>query len=129
MTQVIIIISIIIVALMLIPKKTPKGITNVDVASAKELIKDSTVTILDVRTPGEYATGHIKRSKLIPVAELAARISELESLKDKPILVYCHSGNRSLSASHILSKHGFTKVSNLRGGITAWTAGGNPTVQ
>jgi len=100
-----------------------------NVENAQELVKDSTVTILDVRTPQEFAEGHIQRARLVPVAEINDKIGDIYPLKDKQILVYCHSGNRSAVASRILQKNGFTKVNNLDGGITAWIARGNKIVK
>ncbi len=78
--------------------------------------------LLDVRTQGEYDAGHIYDPTLIPVDELGSRISEIEDYKDKPVLVYCRSGNRSTTASNILISNGFTQVHNLLGGIGAWNA-------
>lgn len=78
--------------------------------------------LLDVRTQGEYDEGHIEGSTLIPVDELESRLSEIEEYKDKPILVYCRSGNRSVTASNILINNEFTKVHNLLGGIGAWNS-------
>jgi rhodanese-related sulfurtransferase len=100
-----------------------------NVENAQELVKDSTVTILDVRSPEEFAQGHLQKARLIPVGEIVNKIGELSSLKDNRILVYCHSGNRSAAACRILQQNGFTKVDNLDGGISAWTARGNKIVK
>ncbi len=78
--------------------------------------------LLDVRTQAEYDEGHIEGSTLIPVDELEGRISEIEQYENKTVLVYCRSGNRSLTASNILIENGFTKVHNLLGGIGAWNS-------
>ena len=94
-----------------------------------KLIKNSNPLILDVRTPNEYHQGHIRNSKLIPVQQLESRISEINEYKDKPILVYCRSGNRSTVASEILIKHGFKKVYNLMGGIKGWKSAGKSIVK
>ncbi len=76
--------------------------------------------LLDVRTPNEFYDGHIAGATLIPVQQLAERIDELENVKDKPVLVYCRSGNRSIPASQILIRNGFKKVYNMNGGILGW---------
>ncbi len=91
--------------------------------------KDSTVLLLDVRTLAEFNSeaGHIKNAILIPVGELEDRLPELESAKEKTILVYCRSGHRSGIASNILIKHGF-KVRDLQGGINHWNAAKLPVV-
>jgi sulfur-carrier protein adenylyltransferase/sulfurtransferase len=75
--------------------------------------------LLDVREPHEYAIVDIG-APLIPVGQLASRIGELTIPKDTEIVVHCKSGARSQRASLILKENGFTNVSNLAGGITAW---------
>ncbi|MBB5065292.1 molybdopterin-synthase adenylyltransferase MoeB [Granulicella mallensis] len=75
--------------------------------------------LLDVREPHEYAIVDIG-APLIPVGQLASRIGELTIPKDTEIVVHCKSGARSQRASLILKENGFTNVSNLVGGITAW---------
>lgn len=87
---------------------------------AYEMIEkdESNLTILDVRTPEEFkADGHLVGAKLIPVNQLAKNLTMLD--KSKKILVYCRSGSRSVQASHILEKNGFTPL-NMSGGINAW---------
>jgi len=82
--------------------------------------------LVDVRTPGEYAQGHLKGAINIPLSDLPVRIGGLE--QNRPILVYCQTGSRSAQASSILVKAGFTQVYNLDGGMTAWINSGYPTV-
>lgn len=88
--------------------------------TAKELIDQKKPFILDVRTPHEFYEGFIKDAYLLPVQQLADRISEIEKYKNSPVLVYCRSGNRSIVASQILIKNGFKEVYNLRGGVKDW---------
>lgn len=71
-----------------------------------------------MRTPAEFAAGHIDGALNIPVQELERRMKELEP-RDEPIVVYCRSGNRSRSASHVLKSAGFTAVHDL-GAISRW---------
>jgi hydroxyacylglutathione hydrolase len=80
--------------------------------------------LLDVRTAEEYAEGHIKGALLIPVQELQQRISEVP--KDRQVYVYCRSGVRSVRASKILVKAGYTRVENVQGGFMAWKDAGYP---
>lgn len=75
--------------------------------------------VLDVRTSAEYASGHIPRSRLIPLDELEDRLGELPS-RETPILVTCAAGGRSASACAILADHGYTRLLNLAGGMHAW---------
>jgi metal-sulfur cluster biosynthetic enzyme/rhodanese-related sulfurtransferase len=75
--------------------------------------------VLDVRTEGEWANGHIPRATLIPLDELEDRLRELPP-KDARILVHCAAGGRSLQACQILADKGFTRLLNLAGGMHAW---------
>lgn len=88
---------------------------------AAVILKNETPLLLDVRTRAEYGRGHIAGSVLIPVQELQRRVSELEAYKDKDILLYCATGNRSTVASKILIDRGFTHILNMRRGIAAWS--------
>lgn len=80
------------------------------------------LVILDVRSQGEYDSGHLQNATLIPVTELASRLGELDRQKD--ILVYCGSGGRSATASQTLVDNGFPSVYNMLGGITSWKNAG-----
>lgn len=92
--------------------------------SAYELLQhDAHITLLDVRTPEEFSKEHIEGATLIPVQELGQNLSQLIGVKDKKIIVYCHSGTRSIAASRILVENGFIPL-NVTGGITAWKANG-----
>ena len=75
-----------------------------------ELMKNGAV-ILDVRSKGEYAGGHIKGSMNIPVDQLSGKLSKLND-KNKPIITCCASGMRSASAKSILKSNGYTEVHN-----------------
>ena len=119
-------VFIMIIAIALLSKR--KTGVEVTAEAARDIVKDSQVTVLDVRTPKEYARGHIEGAKLIPVAELSDRIGELYDLKTRQILIYCYIGNRSRKAAAILQKNGFLNVMQLHGGITKWVRTGNKIV-
>ncbi|KXS31353.1 MAG: Rhodanese domain protein [Candidatus Gallionella acididurans] len=97
-----------------------KGVKEVNSSGALQLINHKSAVVLDVREPGEYESGHVLNSKLIPLGKLKERIGELEKYKDHSIVVLCRSGNRSGTACFILGKHGFNQAYNLAGGIQAW---------
>jgi phage shock protein E len=78
-------------------------------ADYKQLLKEGAV-IVDVRTKGEYQSGHIKGSLNIPVDSLSNNVSKLK--KDKPVITCCASGMRSASAKSILKSNGFEQVYN-----------------
>lgn len=94
------------------------GLRDRDVGLAKKLIAEGAV-VLDVRTPAEFATGHLPEATLIPVQELAERFAEVEQLakgdKEKPIVVYCASGRRATSAKEMLVRAGYKNVMNAGG--------------
>lgn len=84
--------------------------------------------LLDVRDTDEFQFTNIGGT-LIPLAELEHRVSELESVKDKEIVVICHHGIRSRHAAHFLRGQGFTKVLNLSGGIDRYSYEADPTIK
>ncbi|MBI2166989.1 MAG: molybdopterin-synthase adenylyltransferase MoeB [Candidatus Omnitrophica bacterium] len=84
--------------------------------------------LLDVREPHEYQIAKIPGSKLIPVGQLADRLSELESYRDKEIVAHCKLGGRSSRAVELLLKSGFKKVWSVAGGISAWSSQVDPSV-
>jgi rhodanese-related sulfurtransferase len=77
------------------------------------------LNIFDVREPHEYEEFNIGAT-LIPLGELPNRITELENLKDREIIVHCRSGARSNNAKMFLEDAGFTNVRNLLGGMLDW---------
>lgn len=80
------------------------------------LSDESNITLLDVRTVREYEDKHLKNAINIPVQRLDSSLNRLEKWKGQPIIVYCRSGSRSIKASRILEKNGFTPL-NVEGGI------------
>lgn len=100
---------------------------SIDAKSAIELIEnDNNITLLDVRTIPEYKEGHLVDATLIPLQQLEKNLSKLE--KNRKILVYCRSGNRSVAASRILERNGFVPV-NIKGGITSLKASGAQVIR
>jgi len=90
---------------------------SIDAKTAITLLEnDDNVSLLDVRTIEEYKEGHLRDAKLIPLQTLSDNLTMLKADKDKKIIVYCRSGNRSVAASRILESHGF-KPLNVKGGI------------
>lgn len=82
---------------------------------------DGDYVLIDVRTPSEFADGHIPGAVNIPVQELGARLNEVP--QGVPVVLYCRSGNRSAEAVNILDRAGFDGLYDL-GGIIDWTAAG-----
>jgi rhodanese-related sulfurtransferase len=103
----------------------PAG-NEVNPGEATMLINREDARIVDVRDAGEFASGHLPDALNIPVGKLVERISELEKLKEKPIILCCATGMRSNKACGELKKQGFTKLFNLSGGIDTWVGAGYP---
>lgn len=105
------------------------GIGEASPAEAVLLVNREHALVLDVREDAEFATGHIPEARHIPLGQLAARTSELDAWKDKPVVVNCQSGMRSANACSLLRKQGFNKVFNLSGGFAAWQAAKLPATK
>jgi rhodanese-related sulfurtransferase len=96
------------------------------VAAFETAIGEAGTTVLDVRTPAEYAAGHLPGAVNVDVQspQFAQAVAELDP--SGRYAVYCHSGNRSAVAVAYLVDHGFTHVVELAGGIAAWESAGRP---
>jgi rhodanese-related sulfurtransferase len=114
--------------------------TTQEVIQQEEVIVDVTVnqfkdliategTLLDVRTPEEWAEGIIPNAEKINYhgGDFESQIEKLD--KTKPVFIYCRSGRRSANAANVLKGKGFVKIYNLNGGILDWINSGNETIK
>lgn len=102
---------------------------NLDVEAFAAFVADPQVQLLDVRTEAEYAEGHIDGAALADVKrDDFLAVAEVRLVKERPVAVYCRSGKRSAKAAEQLSAEGY-RVTNLKGGITAWTSKDMPTTR
>jgi len=115
-------------AALLWPSLQRRG-TRVSLLQATQLINQGKTIILDVREGPEYAAGHLRDSRHIPLKELPNRVAELNKLKAKAVIVVCATGTRSSKATAQLKSAGFNEVYSLDGGLAAWQAQGLPTVK
>lgn len=112
----------------------PPGVVSVqdarhlDVSEFAALAADPSVIVLDVRTPEEFAAGHLARAVNLDLRapDFSARLAALD--RNQRYAVYCHSGNRSGQALEQMQTAGFTQVADLSGGITSWTQTGHEIV-
>lgn len=101
------------------------GIKTIDASSFSEKINEAPkVQILDVRTPEEYTSGHIKNADNVNWLSDTFSVQTEKYDRTKPVYVYCKSGKRSLAAANKLAELGFTTIYNLEGGILKWEAAG-----
>lgn len=107
-------------------KSQTEGMALVNVLTFEQKMKEEGVQLIDVRTPSEYAEGHLANAVNINIndSDFKAKIEALD--KTKPILVYCKSGGRSGRACSQLKEMGFTTIIDLDGGITDWKAHEKP---
>lgn len=107
---------------------SPSAITTVDPQAFLQAASQPGTTVIDVRTPAEYAAGHLQGAVNIDV-EAPTFLAGIEALnKSGSYAVYCHSGRRSALASDQMSTAGFTNITNLQGGIADLQAAGGSTV-
>ncbi len=92
----------------------------------KKLELESAPLILDVRSPGEYQSGHVPQAINIPYNQLASRLGELSVAQDRQIVTYCERGPRAGIAEIILGHAGFTAVRHLEGDMYLWRQNGLP---
>lgn len=85
--------------------------------------------LIDVRSPEEYASGHIPNFENINIAAVGFKDKMAKLDKLKPVFVYCAVGGRSAQAASMLRDMGFTEVYDLKGGIRAWANAGLPTIR
>jgi rhodanese-related sulfurtransferase len=105
------------------------GYAETDPAGAVLKINHEDALVVDVREDNEYKEGHILAARHIPLGSLDKRLTELDAYKEKPVIVYCRSGQRSARACGILRRAGFQNVTNLKGGIMAWQSSKLPLDQ
>jgi hydroxyacylglutathione hydrolase len=101
-------------------------IPQITAQDLEQSLKHGAVTLVDVRNPGEWSAAHIDGATHIPLGRLTERLAEIP--RDKPIVMQCAAGARSMIGASILKAHGIDRVINLTGGFGAWAGAGLPTV-
>ncbi len=96
------------------------GIKNANAAQTVQLLNRESGVVVDVCEPREFSAGHVPNAINLPLSSLKDRLRDLEKYKNKPVIVSCRSGNRSLKGAVLLRKQGFATVYNLSGGLLAW---------
>jgi len=110
----------------------PPAVPSVDPKEAERRLRegdpDGTKPLLvDVRNLDEFTEARIAGARFIPLPEFGARFEELP--RDRPLFLFCRSGARSASAASHLIGQGWTNVSNVNGGLIAWSQAGLPLVE
>jgi rhodanese-related sulfurtransferase len=113
---------------LLWPALQPRG-KRATALQVTQLLNRGKATLVDVRGSDEFAAGHLRDAKNIPLADLASRIGELEKSKNRTVVLICESGARSDKAARQLAAAGFGDVVSLEGGLVAWRAAGLPVAK
>jgi len=97
-------------------------ITEVNVATAKQLLAEGNIVVVDTREESEYAAGHIDKALLLPRGVLEFKIGNSPELADKSkaVLLYCRTGGRSALAAQTMQQLGYNNVLSMAGGFEAW---------
>lgn len=101
------------------------SVKNASVNETIEVLKNKNVQFIDVRSAGEYKSGHAKKAVNFPLDRLENLLTKLD--KNKPVYVICQSGMRSMRGALMLEQAGFTEVYNVSGGTSAWISWGLET--
>jgi adenylyltransferase/sulfurtransferase len=102
--------------------REPEGFDDLSPQDVHErMTSGGRVQLIDVRSPGEFARGHIPKARLIPLGELEARHAELRDGSD--IILYCHTAARSRRGARLLARLGHENVYNMAGGLVRWPYG------
>lgn len=115
------ILFIILAAWLMYKQFAPvKGVKNLNAKEFANELKQGgkSVQLIDVREISEYRQGRIAGAENIPLSQIQQKLDHIS--KDLPVFLYCRSGMRSKQAGKILSRNGYSQISNLSGGIMAW---------
>lgn len=99
----------------------PATYQDLSAQQLKDMLANSERQLVDVREPNEFQEGYITGAVNIPLGQLSSNVDKIS--KDKPVVVYCRSGRRSVSAAKFLLEQGYEQVYNLKGGILDWNFG------
>jgi len=100
----------------------PINISEIDIQGAQSLLAEGSAIFVDVRDPGSYEQAHIPGALHLDNDTVRSFLDETD--KGSTVVVYCYHGNASMGATAFLQEQGFTAVSSMSGGFTAWSEAG-----
>jgi len=104
-------------------------IDSVTLDFARAELEAGHVVLIDIREPNEHATGVAKGAQLLPMRQLGARLAEIPTATDKPVLLICNTQNRSSATLAALRERGYAHVRFVQGGMSEWNRRGWPVVK
>lgn len=119
---------ILTMALLSIGCSQEQTTVEVGLVTPEQLLSEppANAVVLDVRTPEEYAGGHVPGAINVPHTEIAERLDDVDADRSRPVVVYCERGGRAGQAEAALLAGGFTDVLHLEGDMSDWRAKGRP---
>ena len=108
--------------------RVASGLKALSPFAATKLLNGGEALFIDVRDDKEYKAGHITNAKHVPLSNMDKFMHELEKYKDKDVVIYCESGQRSQRAGAKLRKNGFTQLHQISGGLAEWEKANLPIV-
>jgi len=111
---------------LLWPALVPRGRQATPLQATQMINRGKSTAVIDVRNADEFAAGHLRDAKNMPLADLSNRIGELDKNRVKTVILVCQSGARANKAARQLKSAGFEDIYSLEGGIAAWSAAGLP---
>ena len=114
---------------LLVMGLAPRGRQASTLQATQMINRGRSTAVIDVRSADEFAGGHLRDAKNIPLADLSKRIGELDKSKTKTVILVCQTGARADKAARQLKAAGFDDTYTLEGGIAAWTAAGLPVTK
>ena len=113
---------------IMLPALAPRG-KRASTLQVTQMMNRGKTVVVDVRTPEEFAKGHLRDAKNIPLADLSSRIGELDKSKGKSVVIVCQTGARADKAVKLFQAAGFDDVVSLDGGLVAWQAANLPVAK
>ena len=102
---------------------------SVTLEETRTALEKSSTVVIDIREPGEHATGVAKGALLIPMGQLEKRLGDVAKSKTQPLILICNTQNRSSRLGDQLQAAGYTNISYVKGGMSQWAARGWPMVK
>lgn len=115
--------------ILLIRSEGARGGKAISPTQVTQLINKQDAKVIDIRSKDEFRKGHLPDAINIPSRDVQKRMNEIESYKDKPVILICKTGTTAGATGSLLAKEGFTNLNKLRGGILEWQGANLPLVK
>ena len=121
-------VPLLVVVILLIRSNAVKGGKKITPQDLVSLTNQDAAKSIDLRSPNEFADGHITGSINIPYADIEDRLHEIKLQEGKSLVLICDSGSQSANAGEVLNKSGYQNTVILSGGIGAWKLDNLPLI-